>query len=182
MPPSSAPSSWLCAPSVETYRLTDDGTYPNNDHLPTLRYHDALDLSAVSGARTVETLLRQHRWGSTWRNGIFGYHHYHSTAHEVLVVTQGTATVRLGGPEGVQLDVASGDAMVLPAGVAHKNEGASPDFRVVGAYPEGQDWDLRTGDPGDRPEADRNIAAVPMPVADPLYGPDGPLVEHWLDA
>ena len=37
----------------------------------------------------------------------------------------------------------------------------------------------KTGAPGDRPEADRNIEAVPLPALDPLYGPEGPMLEHW---
>jgi uncharacterized protein YjlB len=97
----------------------------------------------------------------------------------VLGIAQGSATVQLGGPAGVTLDVATGDVLVIPAGVAHKNRGASGDFLVVGAYPDGQRWDLKRGEPGDRPEADRNIEQVPLPSLDPVYGDDGPVQEHW---
>jgi uncharacterized protein YjlB len=31
----------------------------------------------------------------------------------------------------------------------------------------------------ERPKADKNIFSVPVPESDPLYGPDGPLMDHW---
>ena len=69
--------------------------------------------------------------------------------------------------------------MIIPAGVGHKNLGASQDFAVVGAYPARQHWDMCHGKPGERPKADKNIARVPLPEADPVYGPNGPLVDKW---
>jgi uncharacterized protein YjlB len=52
---------------------------------------------------------------------------------------------------------------------------------VVGAYPGGRQWDLLRGLPGERPQADRNIAAVPLPETDPIYGADGPLRKIWAE-
>jgi uncharacterized protein YjlB len=49
----------------------------------------------------------------------------------------------------------------------------------VGAYPDGRHWDLLTGKPGERPKADQNIAALPLPDNDPVDGPDGPLRKIW---
>ena len=172
----------LREPDLLVRLLSDDGTYPNNETLPVLVYGQAVRRSVRSMARTVERVFRQNNWTGTWRNGIFSYHHYHSTAHEVLGVTGGAATVQLGGPDGVTLEIEAGDVLVLPAGVAHKNLGADRDFQVVGAYPDGQDWDLKRGEPGDRPEADRNIERVALPSHDPLYGRNGPVMEHWHDA
>jgi uncharacterized protein YjlB len=43
----------------------------------------------------------------------------------------------------------------------------------------GQDWDLRRGDPAEHDEVVENIKRVPLPEADPLRGPDGPLMELW---
>ena len=40
-------------------------------------------------------------------------------------------------------------------------------------------WDLRRGDPAERDEVLANIAAVPLPDADPVQGSDGPLTEIW---
>ncbi len=112
--------------------------------------------------------------------GEFLYHHYHSNAHEVLVVVGGGARLDFGGPEGVTVEVGAGDAVVIPAGVGHRNAGSSGGFSVVGAYPRGQQaYDLRTGEEGERPEVLENIRAMPLPQTDPLFGDAGPLVRRW---
>jgi uncharacterized protein YjlB len=166
---------------VATYILEDDDIYPNNKYLPLLVYQGAVQLPENDSASTLETLFGANQWASSWRNGVYGYHHYHSTAHEVLGVFGGTARVQFGGENGVVASVKAGDVVVIPAGVAHKSLGASRDFRVVGAYPHDQRWDLCYGDPGERPQADENIARVALPDADPVYGITGPLTEHWSE-
>ena len=87
----------------------------------------------------------------------------------------------LGGPDGHRFELASGDVVVLPAGTGHCNLGSSSDLLVVGAYPNGMDWDLRRGDPAERDAALANIARVPLPDEDPVSGEHGPLVELWRD-
>jgi uncharacterized protein YjlB len=169
----------LRTPVVLAHSLKDDGIYPNNERLPLLAYQAALRLPEHNPAAVFEALFGTHQWSGSWRNGVYGTHHYHSTAHEVLGVYGGAAQVQFGGEQGVVLSVSAGDVVVIPAGVAHKNLGASGDFRVVGAYPRGQRWDLCYGEPGERPGADQNIARVPLPEADPIYGTNGPLIEHW---
>ena len=158
----------------EVIALTDDGTFPNNERLPVLVYRGVL-----RGADEMEKTFHRNGWGGSWRNGIYEYHHYHSTAHEVLGVARGSARVQLGGPKGSQFDLEPGDVVVIPAGVAHKNLGSSSDFVVVGAYPKGQDYDMNYGKSGERPGADENIARTPLPEADPVYGSEGPLLDHW---
>jgi mannose-6-phosphate isomerase-like protein (cupin superfamily) len=76
-------------------------------------------------------------------------------------------------------EVCAGDVVIIPAGVAHKNLGASRDFGVVGAYPAGQDYDMNYGKHGERPRVDENIARVPLPESDPVFGSDGPLLNYW---
>jgi uncharacterized protein YjlB len=168
------------APEVLQQRLVDDGTYPNNGELPLLLYRGALELAGDDAAAGIEALFQSHHWGHSWRNGVYGFHHYHSTAHEALGVYSGTAQVQLGGEKGLIATLSSGDMVVIPAGVAHKNLGASPDFRCVGAYPQGQRPDMNYGRPDERPAADQRIAAVPLPQADPAFGTEGPLVHVWL--
>jgi len=56
---------------------------------------------------------------------------------------------------------------------------ASPDFRIVGAYPRGQRWDMCYGEAGERPRVDHNISAVPDPQIDPVQGSGGALPRLW---
>lgn len=175
---SDAASGILCAPAVTPFALRDDGTFPNHPEVPLVLYRHALDVD-VQQMVAVERLIRHNGWGSTWRNGIYRYHHYHSTAHEVLAVMQGGAQLLLGGDDGATLDVNAGDVLILPAGMAHKNIGREAGFKVIGAYPEGQQWDMNYGRADERPQADRNIKRVPLPTTDPIYGDGGPLHTLW---
>jgi uncharacterized protein YjlB len=159
----------------ETYRFDGEGGFPNSE-LPVLVYHD---VAAARDAASCEQLFARHRWRAAWRDGIYNFHHFHSTAHEVLGVVSGTGSVILGGPSGCRFEVSSGDVLVLPAGTAHCNAGSSPDLLVVGAYPDAMRWDLRRGDAAELAEVTANIRAVPLPAADPVGGAEGFLPGAW---
>jgi uncharacterized protein YjlB len=156
----------------------DDGSIPNSRYA-VLLYRGAVDLDAEDPASSLEKRFAKNGWTDSWRNGIYTFHHYHSTSHEVLGIYRGSATVRLGGEQGQDFILEAGDVVVIPAGVGHKNLGSSPRFGVVGAYPKGRQCDLLRGRPGERPQADHNIAAIPLPHEDPIYGHDGPLTRLW---
>ena len=164
-------------PMVETYHFADDGTVPNN-MLPLVVYRGAL-ADGGDRAGACERMFAANGWPDAWRNGIYGHHHYHSTAHEVLGIARGHARVRLGGEGGQTVELRSGDVVVIPAGVAHKRESASSDLLVIGAYPKGQRPDMNQADPGRRMRASANVAAVPLPASDPVTGGAGPLLERW---
>lgn len=166
---------------IDTFKLNEDGNFPNNRQLPVLLYHNVLK-SADDIAGQFESLITSNHWSGAWRNGIFPYHHYHSNAHEVLAIYSGSVTVQLGGPNGKTVDLEAGDVVILPAGTAHKRLSSSGNFGVIGAYPSGQEnYDINYGRDGERPESDRNIKQVPMPEADPIYGDEGPVVRHWIN-
>lgn len=162
----------------EKILLEDDGHIPNNS-LPLLVYRGAFKERGNEGARWLEKRFKENNWYNSWRNGVFSYHHYHSNTHEVLGVYSGNAKLHMGGESGIKIDVSAGDVIVIPAGVGHKNLGASSDFGVVGAYPNGSSYDLKTGEESERPEADSNIKNVPKPDNDPLIGKMGGLTEMW---
>ena len=164
---------------VQEYHFEDDGRIPNNPNLPLLVYPSALFETNWQPSRCKE-LLAEHGWGGTWVDGVFSYHHYHSTSHEVLCVVSGRASITFGGPKGETIEVEAGDIVVIPAGVGHRNARSSGDFRVIGAYPRGQEnYDLRTGEDGEHPEVLENIHDVPLPETDPLFGEGGPLLQRW---
>jgi uncharacterized protein YjlB len=152
---------------------------PNNVNCPLLIYSGALNLPTKNPAKAIEELLKANHWGGTWRNGIYTYHHYHSTAHEVLVCYAGSAKVQLGGEPDVVHVIYTSDVILIPAGTGHKNLHASMDFAIVGGYPHGQTWDMCYGKLEERPQADKNIARVPLPQSDPIYGADGPVMDYW---
>ena len=164
---------------MTTHHLQDDGVFPNNATLPLIIYQQAIELPEDDPALTIEQVFKANRWVNSWRNGIYDYHHYHSTAHEVLGISQGWVTVQLGGPQGITATLEKGDVVIIPAGVAHKHLESSKDFKCVGAYPEGQDYDTKYGKDGERPKADENIRNVPLPVLDPIHGKVGPLINSW---
>lgn len=162
---------------LQVQRFEDDGTFPNS-RLPLLFYAAAWPAESAS-AETMEAVFSAGGWVPAWRSSVFTYHHYHSTAHEALGIAAGKARLMLGGPAGREFEVTAGDVVVIPAGVAHRRLSSSADFLVVGAYPPGQDWDLLRGSPGERPQADENIARVPLPPSDPVSGAPNPLLSHW---
>jgi uncharacterized protein YjlB len=127
----------------------------------------------------IERVFGMNRWSRPWHDGVYNYHHYHSTAHEALGCYAGRARLQLGGPTGLEVEIALGDVLVLPAGVAHKNLDASEDFCVVGSYAGGRSYDMKYGHADERPEAEERIARVPLPETDPVYGKDGPLMRYW---
>jgi uncharacterized protein YjlB len=141
---------------LDTWLAPVGDVIPNHPRFPVLIYHDVPDAReriAASG------------WGGSWVDGVFSFHHFHSTSHEVLAVLDGAATLELGGPQGEAFEVRAGDVLVLPAGTGHRLAGGR--LTVLGAYPPGQeDYDvLRADEPGAR----ERIASLPVP-ADPVGG------------
>jgi len=165
-------------PTLEHF--ADDGTFPNSE-LPLVIYRAALGGGPgdTVGPEAMEGLFAGNGWPPQWRAGIYAFPHYHSTSHECLGVASGRATLMFGGPKGREVQVKTGDVVVIPAGVAHQRIVASPDFLVVGAYPPDAAWDLLKGEPGDRPLADENIRRVPLPRTDPVWERGGGVLKYW---
>jgi uncharacterized protein YjlB len=164
-------------PTPQTFQFEDDGAIPNSP-LPVLVYHGVPE---ATDAERCKRLFADNGWLGAWENGIFPFHHFHSITHEVLGVVAGSATVLLGGPQGREFEVGRGDVLVLPAGTGHRKL-ADERLLVVGAYPDGMEWDLCRGDPAEHDDAVRRINAVPLPASDPVRGSDGPLRSLWVTA
>jgi uncharacterized protein YjlB len=95
---------------------------------------------------------------------------------------------------GVEVDASPGDVFILPAGTAHKTFNAVPEsslklltpgdghevdleslkavelegFTMMGAYPEGSEWDFAVG--GESKGAYQEVWSVPKPQMDPVLG------------
>ena len=155
-------------------------TFPNNDTLELCIFQQVFSADEVHLVEVIEQCFQQNGWPPAWRNGLYDMHHYHSTAHEALGVYRGWVEACFGGPGGVKQTATAGDVIIIPAGVSHKNMNQSENFRVVGAYPEGQPWNMKFGRQGERPQVDEEIQQVALPQGDPVYGPDGPLMKIWI--
>ncbi len=162
----------------EKHYFKDDGKIPNSKY-PLLLFRNVFAVRGNDAANWLEKHFAKNNWTNSWRNGVFSYHHYHSITHEVLGIYEGSALVKLGGEMGKEVKVEAGDIIVIPAGVGHKKLSSSADFAVVGAYPDGKNYDILKGESGERPAADQNIAAALIPDFDPYLGSNGGLLKIW---
>ncbi len=164
---------------TDTFVFADDGLIPNS-RLPLIVRRGAITPDKSDPAKAFERTFAANGWTGAWRDGIYDYCHYHSTAHEVLGIASGSATVRFGGADGETLGLTAGDVAVVPAGVGHALITESGDLLVVGAYAGGRDWDLVRDDPHAIAAARQRIAQVPLPSVDPVDGADGPVMKLWF--
>jgi len=166
------------AEAVVALHVPPNKGVPNHPRWPALMYPAAL--AGEPDIDRIKALFERNRWFRVWHWTVFDCHHFHPSAAEVLVVADGRASIRLGGPDGRTHLVRAGDAMVLPPGFGHCLKAASEDFVVVGAYPEGQERrEVVPAGIAAMEAAFPVIARVPRPVTDPLFGPCGPLFDHW---
>lgn len=152
----------------EALTIPQQPPFPNSSY-PVLLYRGVFPEDEAS-PEGFERLFAANGWPQQWRNGVFTYHHFHSTAHEALGFYAGWAELQLGGPQGPTLTVRAGDAVLLPAGVGHFNIRQGGGFRCVGAYTDGAEVDLLRGDPAEFEAAAGRSAAVPIPEQDPTTG------------
>ena len=113
---------WRSARSRSPARLSRNGWLPNNEHFPVLLYRRLQVRLGADPATRFEELFTRNGWPPQWRDGVYDFHHYHSTAHEVLRFAGASARLMLGGENGREVvcepaicGVAYGHAS-LPAG------------------------------------------------------------------
>ena len=162
---------------------------PNHPILPVLLYHSAFPTAGGEAlAAAMERTFDANGWPPQWRDGIYPFHHYHSTAHEILGIAAGEVRVTLGGPHDASangrfcrdLTLRMGEVVALPAGTGHCRLSASPDLLVIGAYPAGQHCDIcRSAPAADTLERMRHVS---FPASDPIHGRAGPLPNLWHPA
>jgi uncharacterized protein YjlB len=171
------PARYAADIEYEILRLSPHAWVPNNRLLPVLLYRRALSPCREDLGRAFEALFALNEWPPQWRDSVFDYHHFHSTAHEMLGVISGKGEVIVGGPGGPVVVLEPGDVVLLPAGTGHCLQATEGRFQVVGAYPEGQRWDIRRDAlSGEEIAA---MEALPFPRSDPVGGREGPLFAQW---
>lgn len=166
-------------PEVEQYFSRPNGLLPNS-RFPLLVHRGGI---AGGGAEAVLKRFRANGWSNNWRYpGVYTYPHFHSTTHECLGVAQGWMEVELFGRGGTRLTVATGDVIVMPAGVSHSMVGHADDVMMVGGYPDGRDWDNMQEEhltEALRRQAAKRIMMCPIPSKDPVTGEP---LHAWIDA
>ncbi|WP_192986008.1 cupin domain-containing protein [Carnobacterium mobile] len=165
---------------AETFYVEENQPFPNNS-LPVLYYPKRVTdlLGGSNSAKKVLALFEQNGYSNGWVNGIFPYHHFHATTHEVLACIAGEATVQLGGPDTEAYSFSKGDVLLLPAGVAHKRINANDEFQIVGAYPDGLEPDIQKGEAENYETIKQMVASVAKPDKDPVEGEDGAVLKYW---
>ncbi|MEX0956838.1 MAG: cupin domain-containing protein [Rhizobiaceae bacterium] len=175
------PITPIADPEIIPLRVGAGGQVPNNPKYPAVLARKALGGPNDDGA--VRALMARNGWGATWTWRVFDYHHFHPDAFEALAVAQGSATLMLGGPQGQTIEVEAGDVMILPPGFGHCQIAMRDGFQICGAYPPGQEnYTVVRGSDGYDDRMLAQIAAVPPPSTDPIWGARGQLLRALLGA
>ncbi|NDE90083.1 MAG: cupin [Alphaproteobacteria bacterium] len=170
-------ASVMIEPEVLYLREAEDA--PNNSVLPVLIYRAIVKSNVKNKAEAFEKHFAENEWSGVWRDTVYTHRHFHSNAHEALGFAKGGAKIELGGAQGKVIIFKAGDLLVLPAGTAHRRVAGSRNLSVVGAYPKGQGHYNMCRTMDECRDAKHKIADVALPVADPFYGKDGPLMRAW---
>ena len=183
MPPKSLSSLRTSHHFIPAYSLIPNTSLAT--HHPLLIYHQAFP-STITASAIEDHLSAINVVCPAWRYTMFSTTHFHSTAHEVLCISQGRALLCFGGeqnPGRVETVVEKGDVVVVPAGVGHQllkdlTDGKEGGFEMVGSYEGGRTWDMCYGREDERARIE-GIRKLGWFRRDPVYGDDGPVVRDY---
>ncbi|MCJ1312085.1 hypothetical protein MMC25_005759 [Agyrium rufum] len=189
-PSSSSPSPSSSSPSPSSSSPSPSSSSPSPSSTSSLP-------PPLSAAKIQSHLRHINIVHPQWLYTMYSTTHFHSTTHEVLCVSRGSARLCFGGetnPGRIETTVRKGDMMIIPAGVGHrlledlggedekgegKGEGEGESFEMVGAYPVGREWDMCYGrEGGGEEEKVKGIARLGWFEVDPVYGEGGPVTRY----
>jgi len=161
--------------TIITFYFNNDGVIPNNT-LPVLMYKNGLNDTVQAD---LESTFKKNGWTNNWKDIILPYDHFHSNTHEVLGLIKGKARLMMGGKNGQEVIVERGDVIIIPAGVGHYSLDNSIEYQFVGGYPNGANWDIKVSLKENEATIMEEIANIPIPNTDPIFGENGPIVDYW---
>lgn len=138
-------------PETKTYHLSPTPLIPNSPR-PLIHYRNLFPSEHDRSPTALHETFARNKWSTQWiwRYGKDQTAHYHSAAHECMVVLTGSARIRFGvadvypsdnnnacSPDnstnaiseegGVEVEANAGDVFILPAGTAHKTFNTMPE-------------------------------------------------------
>jgi len=150
-------------------KISPNRPFPGNEIALRL-YRSVFNQAETGLSARFSKLFSDNGWSVPWVNCVFGFHHFTPPAQERLGFPARRVIVQMGGPSGPEVKLEAGDAVLIPAGVGHKNIKSSSDYRILGSYPHGQQPDIRRGDPDEWDEVLDEIAHVRLWDKDPVTG------------
>ena len=174
------PLTPLASLRVSRHQIPPAGLIPNTSiqQKPLIIYHGAFPAPTPSASQIEAHLNAVGVVKPMWRYPMYPDDHFHTTAHEFLVIHHGRARLNFGGEActgAVVVELCAGDAILIPAGVSHRLvQDLQGGFEMVGSYMvDSEHWDMCYGHPGEE-EHIANIKHLPWFTRDPLYGDGGP--------
>jgi uncharacterized protein YjlB len=130
--------------SVRRFWFARDGDAPNNEELPLLVISGCHASFRCSATHPLESVFRKAfkatrntGWCDPFvsKTGLPKHEHYHTNAFAAMLVARGGGALQVGGSRrGAVVDVAPGDMLVVPPGVALCQLSASTDIALITYY------------------------------------------------
>ncbi|RII08376.1 hypothetical protein CUC08_Gglean007786 [Alternaria sp. MG1] len=171
----------------EQYALSSSTHVPNNI-LPALIYRDVLPVPV--NPELSKRLCERNGWEKRGEWGEITIPHFHPNTHECYAIIRGSSRLALGrskehdAMDGIEVNVRTGDVIVIPAGVSHRSIESEEGFRYIGVYPKAAPRWRNNHCEGDEPmdALCLEVSNVPIPDSDPVFGTNGPLCQIWKSA
>jgi len=152
---------------IEAFILPERDWLPDDLTFPVVHYSGVAQADCETTGKAFENAFARNAWPPQWHDGVYDYRRCHSTAHEVLGVPAGSATLTLDGLDGGMCRLNRAMRSHWNGTLQHHDERQLPGGgRISG----------RTGPDmprGPTEEARKRMASLPLPHSDPITGGTG---------